>query len=117
MGDNSEYIHNSMINDDDFDLFVIPNKIKFIRYIKTSYLIYLIIKVMFENQNLIDDEDFMELALLISFPRKRKMFLERLHNFTKWRDDRFFNRFLLFKHSVYFILDYTIPSSKIGCSF
>lgn len=41
------------------------------------------------ENNMTDDEDFMELALLLAFPRKRKMFLERPNHFTKWRDNSF----------------------------
>jgi len=58
------------------------------------------------ENNMTDDEDFMELALLVAFPRKRKMFLERPNHFTKWRDEQFFNRFRLSKNTVYFILDH-----------
>jgi len=41
------------------------------------------------------------LALLITFHRKRKMFLERPDVFTKWRDVQFFNRFRLSERSVH----------------
>lgn len=58
------------------------------------------------ENNMTDDEDFMELALLVAFSRKRKMFLERPNHFTKWRDEQFFNRFRLPKNTVYFILDH-----------
>lgn len=61
---------------------------------------------MFENQELTNDEDFMEMAMIIAFPRKRKMFLERPNHFTKWRDKQFFNRFRLPKKCVYFMLNY-----------
>lgn len=44
-----------------------------------------------EESNVTDDEDFVELAILLAFPRKRKMFLERPNHFTKWRDEQFFN--------------------------
>jgi len=33
------------------------------------------------ENNMTDDEDFMELALLLAFPRKKKMFLERPNPF------------------------------------
>ncbi|XP_050065881.1 putative nuclease HARBI1 [Aphis gossypii] len=58
------------------------------------------------ENNMTDDEDFMELALLVDFPRKRKMFLKRPNHFTKWRDEQFFNRVRLSKNTVYFILDH-----------
>jgi hypothetical protein len=45
---------------------------------------------MSANENdVTDDEDFVELAILVAFPRKR-MFLERPNHFTKWRDEQFF---------------------------
>ena len=57
--------------------------------LKRLYFIYLI-KIMSDDENLTDDEEYMELALIIGFPRRRKMFLERLNHFIKWRDDQFF---------------------------
>ncbi|CAI6370596.1 unnamed protein product, partial [Macrosiphum euphorbiae] len=39
-----------------------------------------------DDHNLTDDEDFIELAVIVAFPRKKKMFLERPNHFTKWRD-------------------------------
>lgn len=59
-----------------------------------------------QDQDLTDDEDFVEFAMLVAFPRRRKMFLQRSNHFVKWRDDQFFNRFRLSKNSVYYVLDH-----------
>lgn len=60
---------------------------------------------MSEDEDFTDDEDFIELALIVAFPRKKKTFIERPNHFTKWRDEQFFSRFRLSKHTVYFILE------------
>ena len=44
---------------------------------------------MYEDEYFIDNEEFMELALIVVSPRKRKTFLERPNHFTKWRDEQF----------------------------
>lgn len=62
--------------------------------------------MMSDDENLTDDEEFMELALIIGFPRKRKTYLERPNHFIKWRDEQFFSRFRMSKNCVYFILDH-----------
>jgi len=44
---------------------------------------------MSEDEDFIDNEEFMELALIVVFPRKRKTFLKRPNHFTKWKDEQF----------------------------
>lgn len=57
-----------------------------------------------EGMNLSLDESFMQLALLVTFPRKRKMFLQRHNHFRKWRNEQFLARFRFSKETVRFIL-------------
>ncbi len=44
-----------------------------------------------------DDEDFLEFSLLITFPRKRRIFRDRANSFEMYDDGEFFNRFHLSK--------------------
>lgn len=78
--------------------------------------------MMCDDENLTDDEEFMEVALIIGFSRKRKKSLERSNHFTKWRDEQFFSRFRLSKNSVYFILDHikeniTSPTNRYSIKY
>jgi len=57
-----------------------------------------------ESENMTDDEDFMEFALLIAFPRKKKVFHERPNHFQKWNQREFFARFRLSKLTTQYIL-------------
>lgn len=61
---------------------------------------------VYEEDYITDDDDVMELAVIVAFPRKKKMFLERPNHFTKWRGEQFFNRFRLSQPTVYFILNH-----------
>lgn len=40
-----------------------------------------------------EDDEFNNLALLLYFPIRRRVFKPRSDHFTYWRDDVFFNRF------------------------
>lgn len=57
------------------------------------------------NDEITDDEDFLEFALLIQFPRNRKIIRQRPDHFEKWRDFEFLERFRLSKNTVRFIID------------
>ncbi len=50
-------------------------------------------------------EDFLEFALLITFPRKRRIFQYRTNHFEMYDDGDFFTRFRLSKTIVHFILN------------
>lgn len=52
-----------------------------------------------------EDEEFDELAVLVAFPRQRRIFRPRTDHFSWWRDDEFFDRFRLSKNTVRFIID------------
>ncbi len=54
-----------------------------------------------------DDEDFLELTLLITFPRKRRIFHDHANHFEMYDDSEFFNHFPLFKTTAHCILDIT----------
>lgn len=51
-----------------------------------------------------EDENFIQFALLVNFPRK-KTYLEQANHFKKWHEEQFFARFWLLKGTVKFILD------------
>lgn len=59
----------------------------------------------FFDDDVSDDEDFEEFAVLVMFPRKRKKFQDRVNHFTYWDDDTFLQRFRLSKQCVMFITD------------
>lgn len=59
---------------------------------------------MDENENITDDEDFMELALLVTFPRNKKKFRKRPDHFSKWNNQEFYDRFRLSKTTVKYVL-------------
>ncbi len=48
--------------------------------------------------------DFLELSLLISFARKRKVFRRRANHFRIWNDKEFYDRFRLSKYVVKYVL-------------
>lgn len=52
-----------------------------------------------------EDEDFMEFAMLIAFPRSQKTFFQRTDYFREFNDRQFFERFRLSKYVVKHILD------------
>lgn len=52
-----------------------------------------------------EDEEFEDLALLVAFPRRQRIFRPRTDHFTWWRDDEFFDRFRLSKNTVRYIVD------------
>ena len=78
------------------------------------------------ESNSSEDEDFLELAVLVAFPRRAKHFIPRRNYFFELRDDLFFERFRLSKHVVMHVLDkfrheissptnrYTFLSTKLG---
>ncbi len=53
----------------------------------------------------IADRDFLEFTLLITFPRKRRIFHDRANHFEMFDDSEFFNSFCLSKTMVNFLLD------------
>jgi len=53
-----------------------------------------------------EDDEFNNLALLLYFPRRLRVFRPRLDHFTYWKDDEFFNRFRLSKNTVNFLVDF-----------
>lgn len=59
----------------------------------------------FEDDTDFEDEEFENLAVLIVFPRRQKIFRTRINHFASWRDDEFFDRFRLSKSTVRFIVD------------
>lgn len=52
-----------------------------------------------------EDEEFNDLAILVAFPRRQRIFRTRVDHFTTWRDDEFFDRYRLSKNTVRFIVD------------
>ncbi len=52
-----------------------------------------------------DDEDFLEFALLITFPRKRRFFHDGTNHFEMYDNGEFFRRFCLSETTVHYILD------------
>ncbi|KAL6977982.1 hypothetical protein U1Q18_050572, partial [Sarracenia purpurea var. burkii] len=52
-----------------------------------------------------EDEDFLELVLLIQFPRRRKIFHQRKDYFNELPDEDFFQRFRLSKTTVQFLIE------------
>ncbi len=57
------------------------------------------------NEELTDDEDFMDVAVIIAFPRRRKVIRPRPDHFTIWRNDEFVDRFRLSKNTTWFLID------------
>jgi hypothetical protein len=55
-----------------------------------------------------EEEDFNNLVLMLTFPRKKRVFRERPNYFTIYHEDEFLDRFRLPKNSVRFLF------SKIG---
>lgn len=51
-----------------------------------------------------DDDDFLEFAALIAFPRRPQIYRQRPDHFTIWRENEFFDRFRMSKNTVRFIL-------------
>lgn len=65
----------------------------------------------------IDEDDFIDLAINVAFPRRAKVFRERPDHFQVWRDDEFLHRFRLKKDTVKFILNmvetrFTSPTNR-----
>lgn len=54
-----------------------------------------------EEENMTDDEDLIEFAVLIAFPKRKKIFRNRPDHFTALRDDEFIDRFRLSKTTVH----------------
>jgi len=52
-----------------------------------------------------EDEEFENLAMLLAFPMRQRIFRPRTDHFTWWRDDEFFDRFRLSKSTVRYIVD------------
>lgn len=52
-----------------------------------------------------EDDEFHEIALMVLFPRRRKVFQRRRNYFEVLNDDEFFDRFRLFKSTVMFVID------------
>lgn len=50
------------------------------------------------------EDDFVNMAELVAFPRRAKVFRKRPDHFQVWRDEEFLNRFRLKKDTVKFIL-------------
>ncbi len=48
-------------------------------------------------------EDYPEFALFITFPRKRRIFLDRANHFEMYGDSEFFNHFCLSNTTVHCI--------------
>lgn len=58
------------------------------------------------------DDDFVNLAELVAFPRRAKVIRDRPDHFQVWRDYEFLNRFRLSKDTVKFILHIIEPKIK-----
>lgn len=54
--------------------------------------------------DLTDDEDFLELLYQEIFPRRSRIFRERINHFIKWEENEFRSRFRLSKQTVNFII-------------
>jgi hypothetical protein len=52
-----------------------------------------------------EDEDFLEFAILVAFPRRAKTFFPRRNYFIELGDDQFFERFRLSKIVVMHVLN------------
>jgi len=59
----------------------------------------------YDDDSDFEDEEFENLALLIAYPRRQRIFRLRTDHFTWWRDDEFFDRFRLSKDTVRFIVN------------
>lgn len=60
---------------------------------------------VFKNGSDFEDKQFDNLALIIDFPRRRKIFRPRTDYFSWWWNDEFFDRYKLSKNIVRFIID------------
>lgn len=58
-----------------------------------------------QQEELTDDEDFLELIHHVLHPRAPKVYRERPNHFNKWNDKEFKSRFRLEKQVVAFIID------------
>lgn len=53
-----------------------------------------------QNDSDFEDDEFENMAILMAFPRRQRIFRPRIDHFTWWRDDEFFDRFRLSKNTV-----------------
>lgn len=58
-----------------------------------------------QNDSDFEDDEFENMAILMAFPRRQRIFRPRIDHFTWWRDDEFFDRFRLSKNTVRFVVD------------
>lgn len=56
------------------------------------------------DEEITDDEDFVQLMLVVTFPRRKKVFRARPNPFQIYANQDFFDRFRLSKSTARFVL-------------